>query len=115
MKKTDLSRFVGKDAVYVDDGVICLVKVVSTQSDDRLMLATVESAADLLFRIRTSEFSRAPSPFGDCWDIGQEGEFFYLDDDYWDGSLRSGFRLIFSADVVAQFLSENVSWIDNYF
>ena len=115
MNPTDLTQFVGRKGVYIENGLLCLVKITSVGTDERRMMASLQAASDLLFRIEKCEFSIEPSPFGESWSVSQEWKFFFVDDEYWDASLQSGFRLILSQGAVDQFLARDVSWLDEYF
>ena len=115
MNPTPLDNFIGRHGIYIESGILCQVRVTSTTFDQLRMIATVESASNQICYIRNDRFVREPCPFGHSWEISQEWNFFYLDDDHWDGSIRAGFHILFDKSVVKSFQNEDLSWIDEYF
>ena len=42
-------------------------------------------------------------------------QWFYAEQNFWDGLLYSDFRALFAPDVVERFVARDLSWVKEYF
>lgn len=115
-----LAWFKNRRGLYIEDGIGCLARVSDVELDESGIAAILraDSETQLIchFRENPNRFcDDAKPPFGDTWTIAKPWNWFFGDQQYWDGSSYGGFRLLFSTDVIGRFLQRDLSWMEDYF
>src|SRR5262245_33827033 len=99
-----LLPYVGRQCVYIEDGVFSIARVTSVSASDRGMQAGMEAVPELplvcYYRDQPPRFAEEAHPLGSRWEISQEWKWFYPSEEAWDGSPYMGFRILFAPDVV---------------
>jgi len=122
----DLSAYVGRRCVYIEDGVFSIARVSSVRVSEEGMGAVLQriEAMPLVcyYRERPPRFAEEIPcdagrgyPEATSWEVAKGWRLFFLDEDYWDGSLYMGFRALFAPAVVERFLARDLSWTEDYF
>ena len=112
--------------MYIEDGVFSVARVASVRASDQGMEAVLERIPELplvcFYRETPPRFADAIPTQGEHgypssarWEIFKTWDMLFIDHDVWDGSLQMGFRILFAPEVVARFLSRDLSWIGDYF
>ena len=115
-----LDWYKNRRGLYIESGTGCIVRVLEVEVDDSEIRAKLCRDSDTplvcFFQENPRRFTCEKSlSFGDTWTISKRWDDFFGDENYWDGSLYFGFRLLFSKDVVEQFLRQDLDWMEDYF
>jgi len=109
--ETLASQFRRRRGVFILGRNLCLADVVSLSAADAGMQATLKAVGDppLVGTVGETglKYAKAASPFGQRWDISREWDTFAFDENDWDASAGSGWRLLFDQAPVARFLKQD--------
>jgi hypothetical protein len=123
----DLTDYVGREAVYLESGSMCVSTVESVdESGDRVRIGFRCEADAKSCRLRFGKSSADDSvaqwmteaPFGLSWDVQASSRESLRERDFWQVSWLfggGGIRIFFQPEYVARFLKGDVHWLVEFF
>jgi hypothetical protein len=121
------SEHLGRRAIFVEAGAMCLATVVSVAHTAEWFTAGFEvcRSPQLSCQLRLGRAvgeSRVESwseaaVFGERWEVGVGPGQFWPEDDYWQATFLwgGGFRVFFKPTLIERFTQRDVSWLDEIF
>jgi hypothetical protein len=121
------SAYLGRQAIFVESGAMCLATVVGVEhtAEQITALFAVCRSPRLSCRlrlVRAVDESRveswsASAVFGERWEVSVGLDQFRHEDDYWQASFLwgGGFRVFFHPALIERFAQRDVSWLAEVF